>query len=62
LKDILKNNKNILRIKQWFKGACVAPNDVVRPIEQTNLLPFHGKIVWKIPKLVNITIFSIGHT
>jgi hypothetical protein len=51
LKDILKNNKNILRIKQWFKGACVAPNDVVRPIEQTNLLPFHGKIVWKIPKL-----------
>ncbi len=26
MKNVLKNSKNILRRKQWFKGACVAPN------------------------------------
>jgi hypothetical protein len=31
LKDILKYSKNILRIKQWFKGAHVIPNKVVGP-------------------------------
>ncbi len=29
LKDALNFLKNILRINQWYKGACVAPNSVV---------------------------------
>jgi len=27
-KDVLKNSKNILRIKQWSKGARVSPNSM----------------------------------
>jgi hypothetical protein len=26
LKTFLKDSKNILKIKQWFKGARMAPN------------------------------------
>ncbi len=26
-----KDSKNILKIKQWFKGACVTLSSVVRP-------------------------------
>ncbi len=29
LRDILKNSKEIFKIKQWFKGAHVAHNKVV---------------------------------
>ncbi len=29
LKDVLKFSKNIVRIKQWSKGAHVAPNSMV---------------------------------
>jgi len=29
LKDVLKISKNIVRIKQWSKGARVAPNSMV---------------------------------
>jgi hypothetical protein len=31
LKRYLKYSKNILRVKQWSKGACVVPNNVVGP-------------------------------
>jgi hypothetical protein len=31
LKDVLKDSKKILKIKQWSKGAHVAPNRGVGP-------------------------------
>ncbi len=36
IKTYWKDFKNILRIKQWSKGACVALNSVVGPLTNIN--------------------------
>jgi len=50
----IKNN--ILRIKQWFKGACVVPNIVVGPKEQ-QIIMFHIKL----NKIIDLSRFFWQH-
>jgi hypothetical protein len=38
LKRYLKYSKNILRVKQWSKGACVVPNSMVGPKDKDEKL------------------------
>jgi hypothetical protein len=38
LKTYLKYSKNILRVMQWSKGACVVPNSMVGPKEKDEKL------------------------
>jgi hypothetical protein len=53
--------KNILRIKQWFKGARVVPNIVVGPKEQQTIM-FHiklNKIIYLSSFFGNISTFHL---
>jgi hypothetical protein len=65
LKNYLKNSKKILRIKQWSKGACVAPTSVVGPINfnkifygEKNSLSHHITQKKKKPKKKTPFVFS----
>jgi hypothetical protein len=44
---LIKDSKKILKIKQWFKGACVAPNRMVGPYNKS-ILQKVGKMKFKI--------------